>query len=412
MNPQMSQNTRQEVLIPMRRRYLRAGRNYKARRLDELGELFGYHRKAAGRALRPRPALARAPFAPGRPKEYDPDKLLPPLKAIWRAALQPCGVRLKAALPDWLPAYEEDHHQLDPDVRQSLLDASRATLDRRLIPVRIAHRRRATTRPGSLLRGEIPLRTEWPENAPGYLQVDTVALCGGGLDDRHGWMLDGVDIHTTWSVLRGLPNRSEASVCRHLDDVRARLPFPWRGLDSDNGGECINHQLQRYCAAAEPKILFTRSRAYQKNDQAHIEQKNFTNVRQWFGYERYDHPAVWPLIDPPCRGPLDQLLNFFLPTMKLEKKERVGSRTVRKYGPRQTPLVRVLACEEVSAATKARLRTERAGLNAFAVRREVDRQLREIEADRGGAAVDGALTAAAPAARRMPPKKRERGRPD
>lgn len=382
MNTQMSPKTRQEVLIQMRRRYLRAGRSYKAQLLDELVDLFGYHRKAAVRALRPKPTLARAPFARGRPRQYDPDKLLPPLKAIWLAALQPCGVRLKACLPDWLPAYEADQRRLDSDVRQALLGASRATLDRLLVPARIAHRRRATTRPGSLLRGEIPIRTEWPENAPGYLEVDTVALCGGSLDDRHGWVLDGVDIHTTWSVLRGLPNRSQASVCGHLDDVRARLPFAWRGLDSDNGGEFINHQLQGYCAAQEPKILFTRSRAYKKNDQAHIEQKNFTNVRQWFGYQRYDHPDVWPLIDTLCRGPLDQLLNYFLPTMKLEKKERVGSRTVRNYGPTQTPLSRVLACGEVSAQTKERLGSERAGLNAFAVRREVDRQLKEIEAVR------------------------------
>jgi hypothetical protein len=251
-----------------------------------------------------------------------------------------------------------------------------------LIPARIAHRRRALTRPGSLLRGEIPIRTEWPEGTPGYLEMDTVALCGGALDDRHGWMLDGVDIHTTWSVLRGLPNRSEASVCRHLDDLRARLPFAWRGLDSDNGGEFINHQLKRYCEAQTPVIHFTRSRAYKKNDQAHIEQKNFTNVRLWFGYERYDHPAVWPLIDALCRDALEPLLNYFLPTMKLERKERVGSKVVRKYGPVQTPLARVLECEAVRAETKARLRRERAGLNAFAVRREVDRRMKEIEAVR------------------------------
>jgi hypothetical protein len=378
----MSQKTRQEVLSQMRRRYLRAGRPYKSQRVTELVELFGDHRKAALRALRSKPPVPRAPFARGRPKEYSPEKLLPPLKAIWLAALQPCGVRLKACLPEWLADYEADHRRLDADVRESLLAASRATLDRLLIPARLEHRRRATTRPGSLLRGEIPLRTEWPEAAPGYLELDTVALCGGCLDDRHGWMLDAVDIHTTWSVLRGLPNRSEASVCGQMDDVRARLPFALRGLDSDNGGEFINHQLVRYCRAQTPPIHFTRSRPYQKNDQAHIEQKNFTNVRLWFGYERYDHPDVWPLINALCRGPLDHLLNYCLPTMKLERKERVGRQTVRKYGLTCTPLARVLACAEVSAETKARLRAERAGMNAFAVRREVDRQLKAIEAAR------------------------------
>ena len=381
MNTQMSAITRQEVLAKKRDRYARAGKEHKAKILDELVELFGYHRKAAIRALQPRPTVA-APFVRGRPREYHPDQLLPPLKAIWLAAFQPCGVRLRAALPDWLPAYEADQRRLAPDVRESLLAASRATLERLLLPARIAHRRRTATRPGSLLRSEIPIRTEWPENAPGFLEMDTVALCGGSLDDRHGWMFDAVDIHTTWSVLRGLPNRSEASVCGQLDDLRARLPFPLRGLDSDNGGEFIHHQLVRYCAGQTPPVAFTRSRPYQKNDQAHIEQKNYTNVRLWFGYDRYDHAEVWPLVNALCRGALHQLLNLWLPTMKLEKKERVGSKTVRHYGPTQTPLARVLACAEVTAATKARLRAEQANLNPFAVRREVDRQLKAIEAQR------------------------------
>lgn len=209
------------------------------------------------------------------------------------------------------------------------------------------------------MRGEIPIRTEWPEAAPGYLEMDTVALCGGSLDDRHGWMFDAVDLHTTWSVWRGLPHRSQASVCGLMDDLRARLPFVLRGLDSDYGGEFINHQLVRRCRAQTPVIHFTRSRAYQKNGPAHIEQKNFTSVRLWFGCERYDPPAVWPLINALCRGALDQLLNYFLPTIKLDKREWVGRRTVRKYGPSQTPLARVLACAEVTEATKVRLRTER-----------------------------------------------------
>lgn len=381
MDPRMNERTREEVLAKKRERYARAGKEHKAKILDEVIELFGYHRKAAIRALRRR-AVVEAPFVRGRPREYDPQRLLPPLKAIWLAALQPCGTRLKACLPDWLPAYEEDHRRLDPEVRQVLLKASRATLDRLLIPARVAHRRRVATRPGSLLRAQIPIRTEWPEKAPGYVELDTVALCGGSLDDRHGWMLDAVDVHTGWSVLRGLANRGEASVCGQMDDLRACLPFPLRGIDSDNGGEFINHQLVRYCAVQEPPVGFTRSRPYRKNDQAHIEQKNFTNVRLWFGYERYDGPEVWPRVNALCRGALDQLLNWYLPTMKLEQKERIGSRVVRRYGPTQTPLDRVLGCAEVTAQTKARLQAAKAAQNPFAVRREVDRQLKEIEAVR------------------------------
>ena len=169
-----------------------------------------------------------------------------------------------------------------------------------------------------------------------------------------------------------------------MDDLAARLPFPLRGLDSDHGGEFINHQLMRYRAGRTPPVAFTRSRAYRKNDQAHIEQKNFTNVRLWLGYERYEQPELWAPSNTLCRGGLHQLLNYFLATMKLAKKERVGSRTVRVYGPTQTPMDRVLACAEVSAATQAQLRAERAALNPFALRREVDQQMRAIEAIRRG----------------------------
>ncbi len=176
----MSQITPQEILLQMRRRYARAGRNYKTQLLDQALELFGYHRQAAVHAPRPQPAPARAPVARGRPSEYDPDQLLPPLKAIRLATLQPCGVRLKACLPDWLPAYEEDQSPPGrPPAPEALLSASRATLDRLLIiPARLAHRRRAATRPGSWLRDEIALRPKWPEQTPAYLEVDPVALGG------------------------------------------------------------------------------------------------------------------------------------------------------------------------------------------------------------------------------------------
>lgn len=381
MNTKMSQITRQEVLVAQRDRYARAGKEHKTKIINELVELFGYHRKAAIRALQLRPVIA-TPFVLGRPKEYDPDQLRPPLKAIWLAALQPCGVRLKACLPDWLPAYEADHRRLNADVRKALLEASRATLDRLLIPARIEHRRRATTRPGTLLRHQIPIRTEWAENQAGFLEMDTVALCGGTLDDRHGWMFDAVDIHTTWNEMRALPNRSEAATLLQIRDVEASLPFPLCGLDSDNGGEFINHHLVKHLHGRQKPVAFTRSRPYRKNDQAHIEQKNYTQVRLWFGYERYDNPAVVPLINALCKGPLNQLLNYFLPTMKLENKERVGSKVVRKYGQTMTPLSRVLACPEVTAETKQRLRAQKQTLNPFALTREVERQMKVIEQNR------------------------------
>jgi len=379
----MSQLTRKEVLAKLQKHYQRAGAEYKTKLITQAVELFGYHRKAAIRALGRRPGQEpRAPFILGRPKEYDPEKLLAVLKAIWLAALQPCGKRLVAALPNWVAAYEQDQRRLDGDLRRSLLKASAATLDRLLRSVRAQHRRRGGTRPGTLLRQEIPIRTEWAEEGAGYLEIDTVALCGGSLDDRHAWMLDGVDIRTTWTELRAIPNRGQAVTLEQIRDVEQSLPFGLRGLDSDNGGEFINHHLVAYAHQRPRPLALSRTRPYRKNDNAHVEQKNYTHVRQWFGYERYDNPVVVPLINELCKGPLGQLLNFFLPTLKLQSKRREGSKTRRVYGPAQTPLARVLACAEVSAKKKRELRALRETLNPFALRRETDRRLKEIDQQR------------------------------
>ena len=383
MHPEMSQLTRNEVLAKMQQRYDRAGLEYKSRLITQAVELFGYHRKAAIRALRRRPkAQAGAPYAMGRPREYDPEKLLKVLKPIWLSALQPCGKRLVAALPDWVGGYEQDHRKLDGDLRRSLLSASAATLDRLLRPLRAQHRRRGGTRPGSLLRQEIPIRTEWAGEGAGYLELDTVALCGGSLDDRHAWMLDAVDIRTTWVEMRGLPNRGQAVTLEQIRDVEQSLPFALVGLDSDNGGEFINHHLVAYAHQRARPLALSRTRPYRKNDNAHVEQKNYTHVRQWFGYERHDNHAVVPLINAVCKGALGQLLNFFLPSLKLESKRREGSKTRRVYGPAQTPLQRVLECDQVSSTEKARLRALRDQLNPFGLRREVDRYLKEIDQQR------------------------------
>jgi hypothetical protein len=179
MEHKMSQITRTEVLAKKRERYARAGTEHKTKIINELVELFGYHRKAVIRALQIRPMIG-APFVLGRPKEYDPEQLRAPLKAIWLAALQPCGVRLKACLPDWLPAYEADHRRLNADVRQALLQASRATLDRLLIPARIEHRRRATNTSGHALAP--------PDSDPHRVGGEPGGLSGdghGGVVRRH-----------------------------------------------------------------------------------------------------------------------------------------------------------------------------------------------------------------------------------
>ncbi len=385
MHNDMSTETKKEVLVRLRRRYAGAGPAHKSKLLDEAVEMLGYHRKAAIRALGAGGVQGSKPrlnLMLGRPKTYEPTTLLPILKPIWFTAFQPCGSRLHALLPEWLPAYELDHRRIDADVRQCLLQASARTLDRLIAPLRVGLSKRGGTRPGSLLRQSIPIRGTWTEEGPGWLELDTVALCGGRLDDRHVWMLDAVDIHTAWTELRALPNRGQRCTLAQIADLEKSLPFALLGLDSDNGGEFINHHLVAYLGQRPKPVLFTRGRPYRKNDNARVEQRNWTHVRQHFGYERYDHPQVAGRLNQLCRGALGQLLNHFLPTHLLKEKRRQGNRTVRVYGPALTPYARVVAAAEVEPAQKRELQSLHQRLNPFGLAREVERQKKEINACR------------------------------
>ena len=382
MNSEMSKTTKEQVLKRLRKFYEKAGPNYKRKLLDQAVELLGYHRKAAIRALRCKKDSRKVSTAViGRPQEYDPDKLLPVIKPIWMASFQPCGRRLQALLPEWVPAYEADHRRLDGQVRKALLSISARTLDRLLEPLR-TRRPKGGTKPGNLLRASIPIRGHWEEEGPGWMEVDTVALCGGSLDDRHLWMLDAVDIRTDWTEQRALENRGQACTLEQFREMEASLPFVLKGVDSDNGGEFINHHLVHYLQLRAHPVLFTRARAYHKNDNAHVEQRNWTHVRQHFGYERYDNPAVVPLINALCKGALGQMLNHFLPTHKLESKQRKESRIVRVYGAACTPYARVLEASEVSKEKKGQLQALHRQLNPFQLKRDIERQLKLIDTQR------------------------------
>jgi hypothetical protein len=315
----------------------------------------------------------------GRPRRYEAESLLPWLKPIWQATDYACGRRLVAMLPEWIPAYEAHERSLPGEVRERLLAASARTLDRLLEPLRAQVRRRTLTRPGSLLRQQIPIRgSVWEEGRAGWLEVDTVALCGGSVSGEFVWMLDGVDYATGWVEVRAMWGRGQAGTLAALQDVEQRLPFPLLGLDSDNGGEFLNHHVLGWLQRRERPVYMTRSRPYKKDDNAHVEQKNWTHIRQWFGYERHDNPEVVERINALTRGPYGQLLNYYHACLKLEGKKREAERTVRTYGAALTPLARVLTSGEVTAETKARLLAEKARLNPFALKLEIEAGLKEI----------------------------------
>ena len=375
----MSLRTRVEVLTKLRRRYQNAGWEHKRKLLDQAQALLGYHRKAAIRALRA-PEVVRGPrIITGRPLTYAPGLLLRWLRPIWAATNYACGRRLVAMLPDWIPAYEQYERRLPTEAREKLLLASGRTLDRLLEPLRVQGRGRSLTRPGTLLRQHIPIRGNlWEEGKAGWLEVDTVALCGGSVAGEFVWMVDGVDYVTTWVELRAMWGRGQAGTLAALRDIEVSLPFDLLGLDSDNGGEFLNHHVLNWLQKRPRPVFMTRSRPYKKDDNAHVEQKNWTHIRQCFGYERHDNPEVLTLINTLAKGAYGQLTNFFHASLKLERKEQTDGHFNRIYGAAQTPLARVLASSEVTPQTKRRLKQEKAGLNPFALKQEVTRNLKEI----------------------------------
>ena len=379
----MSQRTRKEVLEKLRRRYRNAGPEHKRKLLDQAQELLGYHRKSAVRALRA-PEPERAPWInTGRPVSYEPGELVPWLRPIWQATNYACGRRLVAMLPEWIPAYEVHERKLPAQAREKLLGASARTLDRLLAPLRCQGVGRSLTRPGTLLRHQIPIRgSVWEEGQAGWLEVDTVALCGGSVAGEFVWMLDGVDYATTWVELRAIWGRGQIGTLAALRDIEGNLPFALLGLDSDNGGEFLNHHVLKWLQQRPRPVFMTRSRPWKKDDNAHVEQKNWTHIRQSFGYERHDNPEVVDPINALAKGAYGHLLNYFHASLKLERKERSQGRLQRIYGAAQTPLARVLASPEVTPQTKLRLQQQKARLNPFVLKREVDRSLKNIAAMR------------------------------
>jgi hypothetical protein len=382
MDATMSQKTRNEVLEKMCRRYENGGPEHRKKLIDEAVELFGYHRKAAIRRLSAGPIRASMKPRAGRPRKYDSGLLLPVLKSIWLSGQQPCGKRLVSMMPEWVPAYEAYHRSISGGVRDRLLEASAATLDRLLQPCRIEQSKgRSGTKPGTILRQSIPIRGgSWQEDEPGWTEADTVSLCGGRVAGENVWIIDNTDICTTWVEMRGMYGRGQHATVEQLREIELAQPFAWQGLDSDNGGEFINRHVLSWCQSqrAQP-IFYTRSRPYRSNDNAHVEQKNWTHVRHWFGYERHDNPEVVFLINQLTRGELGQFVNLFSPSMKLDRKEiEEGGKERRYYGQAATPFSRVIAHPNILAQKKTELRELKSRLNPFALEASIQKQLRKI----------------------------------
>lgn len=375
----MGKQARRAYLQAIRGRYRKADRAGKAKILDEFCAVCGYHRKYAIRLLG-RPKSGSSGGRAGRKAKYNQPQLLEALRRIWLASDQLCSKRLKVALPLWLPHYESDYGSLPDAVRADLLAVSASTLDRLLKPVRVAHPKGLCgTKPGTLLKQQIPIRCEhWDVSVPGFVEADTVAHCGNSLAGDFVWSLTMTDILTGWTECRATWNKGSQGVITQIKAIEAALPFPLRGFDCDNGSEFLNHHLVRYFSDHANKPAFTRSRPYKKNDNAHVEQKNWSQVRHLFGYDRFEQPKLVPLMNDLYANEWSQLQNHFCPTLKLKEKSRNGSRYQKRYHAPETPYQRVMTSGTLSEAQRRQLEEQHKTLNPFVLKQQIEAKLKLI----------------------------------
>lgn len=376
----MGQAEKRVYLEAIRRRYKRGGRKEKAKILDEFCAVCGYNRKYAIRLLHQRRSK-RKKGKPGKKPIYEAARLLPILKAIWFASDQVCSKKLKVVLREWLPYYEEEHGLLSDIDRGQLYRISTGTIDRLLKPLRINYPRKGLsgTKPGRLLKNQIPIKTDhWDVTQPGYLEADTVAHCGNSLAGDFIWSLTLTDIHSTWTENRATWNKGSDGVIAQIKDIEKGLPFNMLGFDCDNGSEFLNYHLMRYFANRDKAVQFTRSRPYHKNDNAHVEQKNWTHVRHLFGYDRIDNPRLVELMNDLYKHEWSLYQNHFCPVMKLIEKKKINSRYYKKYDKPKTPYQRLMNCDGITEEVKDRLEKQHQDLNPFELKRMIERKLKGI----------------------------------
>jgi hypothetical protein len=376
----MSLKSKRELLEVVRPRYLKANKLEKQTMLDEFTFAAGYHRKHAIRVLKNQVPVQKHLKRKSKTfKTIYRGEVVQALEQIWEIYGHLCSKRLQPFLPEAIRVLERCKEiELSKDTKELLLKISSASIDRCLRPIRIqSPHGLSTTKPGNLLKTLIPVRTftEWDEERPGFMEVDLVAHCGSTTEGQFLCTLTCTDLCTGWTDVVALPHRSQEAVSGAIHLMRQRLPFPLLGIDSDNGSEFINDLLYRYCLTEQ--ITFTRSRPYQKNDQAHVEQKNWSVVRHTVGYDRWETKQQLALLES-IYDDLRLYINFFQPSFKLIAKERIDNKTFKRYDPAKTPYQRVLERKDISLEAKARLAHLYVQLNPAELRRRIDQIIAKL----------------------------------
>ena len=369
---------RKEYLESIRVRYLKSRKKEKSLILDEFCEVTTYNRKYAIRILNSRPKIKKKA---GRKKTYC-QRCRFHLSKLWIAMNQMCSKKMKEALPHWLPFYK--HTDCDDEVRRLLLTMSASTIDRELRQYKVNYyrRKRTGTKPGKLLKNIIPIKPfDYNITKPGFAEADTVAHCGDSLSGQFIWSLTFTDTYSGWTNNRGIWGKNALAVLDAIADIEEELPFELIGFNCDNGSEFLNHHLVNYFSSDErqkKQVNFTRSRAYRKNDNCHVEQKNWTHVRDLFGYERFEEKEMVAIMNNIYKNYHNVLHNFFVPQVKLLHKTRIGSKYKRVYSKPQTPYQRLIECKDVPGETKEQLKAKYETLNPFELREKIEANMKLI----------------------------------
>ena len=378
----MSIEARREYLRAIWERYKKAKRKEKTVILNEYIQVTGLNRKyAIWRLSQPLDRFTGRSKA-GAPRKYDRRELLPFVRDLWLCMEQIGAKRMKAALPIWLPFYRNGDESFTKEHREALLKMSASTLERILHEIRQLMKPKGIglTRKGRyLLMHRIPIQTrDFNIKGPGHLEGDTVHHCGGSVMGEYVHTLTHTDIHTSWTELGAVPNRAASSMVEATKEMEQRLPFPVISADYDNGSEFINEMMENYWVNRLKPVNFVRSRAYKKNDQCYVEQKNFTHVRELFGYDRIVGRELAGRMNRIYRELWCPLHNFFLPAQKLLNKTRVGARYVKRYDAPKTPYQRLLDSADLSIEAKSALTLKYEALNPFELRLKLEMELKDF----------------------------------
>jgi hypothetical protein len=371
----MSIEARREYLTSIRRRYRNCRRSEKKVILDEFCSVCEYSRKYAIRLLNGR--VTPRSQKPGRKPKYGDTELQRHLRALWKLMNRLCSKNMKAALPLWLPYYDEPG--CTPEIRARLLQMSPATIDRWLRPYRgDASLRGLTTTRRSWIKNKIPIELlHGAVLEPGFIEADTVGHCGTSTHGEYVHSLTMTDLYSSWTENRACLGKGQDAVLAQIRSIERSLPFVLKGFACDNGTEFLNEEVYRYFKHRQKQeIRFVRRRPYKKNDAAHVEQKNFTHVRQLFGYERLEDGDLVGLMNEIYQAYWNPLLNYFTPSLKLVEKTRIGAQVRKRYEPPQTPAQRLIDSPVVAQGIKARLIEHRSLLNPILLKQELEKKLK------------------------------------